>query len=299
MNTIPRSHTARIILRNNHENLVMIRSVEHVIRSFRPAVFRMPKPGSEVVLLLSGGMDSTAAWDTLMSRYKLIVYPIAVRRSVFDPQINSIRKLSRYFQHKYPNRYRIPKIIRWDEFGGLLSQLSHTFASGDMLLDYLAPGTSIVESPGSGANVFFALHAALYAQTLSVVLERHVSTVFYGVTSDDGGHIRTQTFSFLRLMMLVLMRFTGDNNFQFSSPFYEPQLGAFFTKRDVLQRAVRLRVPIQITYSCDKKGLLHCGVCISCQSRKFCFEKSGIVDPTWYMDPESIRARVKRILRLN
>lgn len=53
-------------------------------------------------------------------------------------------------------------------------------------------------------------------------------------------------------------------------------------KSEVLAEAVRLGVPLDMTWSCYLNGAVHCGVCESCNNRKNAFREAGIEDPTKY-----------------
>jgi 7-cyano-7-deazaguanine synthase len=54
------------------------------------------------------------------------------------------------------------------------------------------------------------------------------------------------------------------------------------SKADIVREAVRLNVPIALTWSCYKGGEKACGRCDSCQLRLEGFRKAGLVDPIDY-----------------
>ena len=62
------------------EDLETIRKTEQLLKEKRGYVFRMPPPKSNVILLLSGGLDTVTMWDMLMRIYQLNVYPVFIRR---------------------------------------------------------------------------------------------------------------------------------------------------------------------------------------------------------------------------
>lgn len=59
-----------------------------------------------------------------------------------------------------------------------------------------------------------------------------------------------------------------------------PFLG--MTMADIIVRGAELAVPCERTWSCDRDGELHCGVCRPCQARQRAFVSSGLRDPTAY-----------------
>lgn len=55
-----------------------------------------------------------------------------------------------------------------------------------------------------------------------------------------------------------------------------------WTKAQIAAEAVRLSVPVEITWSCYKGLALHCGRCGTCVERREAFTLAGISDPTEY-----------------
>lgn len=57
------------------------------------------------------------------------------------------------------------------------------------------------------------------------------------------------------------------------------------SKQDIVTEGVRLKVPFNMTYSCYKGDILHCGTCGTCTERREAFELAGVEDPTIYAAP--------------
>ncbi|QQL45709.1 7-cyano-7-deazaguanine synthase QueC [Sulfuriroseicoccus oceanibius] len=55
------------------------------------------------------------------------------------------------------------------------------------------------------------------------------------------------------------------------------------TKTEIAQRGAELGVDFSLTWSCYKGGDIHCGTCGTCVERKEAFRDAGIPDPTEYL----------------
>jgi 7-cyano-7-deazaguanine synthase len=52
-------------------------------------------------------------------------------------------------------------------------------------------------------------------------------------------------------------------------------------RKGIIQLAARLQVPIELTWSCHRDGLEHCGDCYACRQRKEAFNSLGKPDPAF------------------
>lgn len=68
----------------------------------------------------------------------------------------------------------------------------------------------------------------------------------------------------------------GTFGFHLDAPF------TYITKADVVKIGDTLQVPFELTWSCDKNGELHCGICSKCMQRIEAFAEAGVVDSTTY-----------------
>lgn len=55
-----------------------------------------------------------------------------------------------------------------------------------------------------------------------------------------------------------------------------PQAG--LSKAEVVRLGVRLRVPLELTYSCMRGRERHCGTCLQCRARRAAFVEAGVVE---------------------
>lgn len=72
---------------------------------------------------------------------------------------------------------------------------------------------------------------------------------------------------------------------------YDLDLSAPFLDKDkthIAARADQLAVPIGLTWSCYRGGVVHCGRCGTCWERVEALSLAGVVDPTEYEDREAV-----------
>lgn len=273
-----------------YERATLTLALESFIRARRRYVFRLPKPGSSVVLLLSGGMDSAAAWHMLATRFRLTVYPFSVVSGPLDPQYRAVGHIAAYMRKQRAGFFREPKILFVRAQQALTPVFRPELMSPSELLGSFRPEHGLFELPRFWGNTMMYAHwAYLYAQKLRVEERIPIDTVLCGVTSDDGRFVPSQTLTNMRLIMATMMQISQEDSWQFGSVFYEPSVRADMTKAEVTRYLLRTKMPMRHTYSCDRKGILHCGTCLSCQSRKYCIQKAGRMDGTWYLDRNPVR----------
>jgi hypothetical protein len=99
--------------KDNFENQSVLSALENILIAKKGVVFRMPKPGQSVLLLVSGGIDSICLWYLLLKKYQLNVYPVYFlnKLSRRPGQINAIKYYSFFFQQKFPSLFHPIKYI--------------------------------------------------------------------------------------------------------------------------------------------------------------------------------------------
>ena len=263
------------------EDSSLIQAIEGYLKKKKFPLPTTPRPDTKVILLFSGGIDSTVAWYLLVKKYKLVVYPIAILPR-YHPSRLAVKSIANHFRQQFGQLFREPKIVTrtWlaTEF-----TLNHTKIHPSQILELFDPKYNILTLfPGLNAMGF--LDALNYAQHLRITQNVYVNHIFLGVLATDGILIRSQTQTFLRIVQLLVKFLYGDYQLEISSLFCESNTGAAFTKRDVIRLAARYQLPLNRTYSCYSGQLIHCGKCLSCSSRKHAFILSRTDDKTLYLD---------------
>ena len=277
---------AHKLVERKFEDLELINLIEKFFRQKRGYVFKMPKPNTPVILLLSGGIDSIILWAVLMKKYRLIVYPVVfLRKRTFPVSavVSSVNYYSKIYQKKYASYFKSPQF-----FGSPIAQQSlrksttslKTVHSNYFLKNIREDELISVEITGLMAQYAFAAHN--YSEFLLAKLGLKINTIFCAVTPTDGFFVKSQTLSSLRTALLDLCINAQDFSLQFTSPAIEKELGFFHDKINFMKWADKNGISLNRTHSCTNSALIHCGKCIMCYSRKDMFVKAGIKDHTFY-----------------
>jgi 7-cyano-7-deazaguanine synthase len=56
---------------------------------------------------------------------------------------------------------------------------------------------------------------------------------------------------------------------------------AEMNRKQIIRLAIKLKAPIELTWSCHKEGSVHCGSCYACKQRLEAFDDLGLKDPAF------------------
>lgn len=272
------------ITKRRHEDIQAIEAIEQYIIKKRGYVFRPPKQKDAVILLISGGVDSTVAWYLLSSVYHLHVYPLFVTTKKGSAQERSVAHFSRLFQDDFGDRYHAPFTVVHNFLPPEMADVCDAQKlPSETLLDLYDIKTHQLEVHTlSGLNGMSAQIGAMYSVYLKIKRGIAANTIFCAVTARDGIGIGSQTLTSLRATLLYLMRFHDLPSLQYASVFFEKETGWYAIKRDIIAIGAAAGLPLWKTYSCYKSSTRHCGECLGCLSRRYEFKKARVKDPTIY-----------------
>lgn len=281
------------------ENIDLINFIEKHFLKKRGYVFKMPNPGESVILLYSGGLDSTIAWAYLIEKYKLHVYPLILTKKSTFVQQRSINYFEKFFKNKYGNYYHQPLKITSNFFSQKLFKhmLDLKKIHPECLLNYLSENFRVFNFL-PGTNALSPISGIIYQKYLENQYNVKIKAIFLGVLASDGTEIPSQSFTYLRKTLLFLDDFIPFGNLQITSIFFEKELGLFCEKQDIIKLASKLKLPLEKTCSCYRNKLFHCNSCLGCYSRRLGFQKAEIVDKTLYNDKLLIVKRIGKLKKL-
>jgi 7-cyano-7-deazaguanine synthase len=120
-------------------------------------------------------------------------------------------------------------------------------------------------------NIVFYGVAASYAEAFDA------SMVVFGSNADDSKELPDAGPGFIRLMNELVKVGTRRGRENTSIQFVNPLIN--YSKSDVLRLALRMKVPLHLTWSCYEDGPVPCDNCRGCLMRRKAFEEVGALDP--------------------
>lgn len=282
------------------ENPIVLRAATAYLHDARGYAFRLPKRGTPVILLLSGGMDSCVAWHLLIKRHELDVYPLFTDNGRSPGARRAIRAISAWMRDRHAHAWREPYVMPQQY---LPADMERTIRAGRLTPEALLSAYDrkidrIHVSSLHGTNALTATAGATYSQYLRLTTGVSADTIFCGVTGDDGNYVRSQTFTFLRVATVFLTQLYGNERLQYASPFLERETGSLIDKSAYMGWAVAQGFPLEKTYSCSMGTTENCGECMTCRARRHAFEISGITDRTVYVSNDLVSRAIARVRRM-
>jgi len=214
----------------------------------------------KAIVLLSGGIDS--ATTLYMAREKgfrphALIFDYGQRHK---KEIRAARRIAK----KADASLRIVKIPFLKEGSSLLSS-KRKLPSGrpESAIRRAVPSTYV-----PGRNLVFLSVAFSMAESMGA------SAVFIGAHTEDYSGYPDCRKGFLGALEKAVRKGTKAGR---RLKLYAPLINK--SKKDIIRTALKLRVPIENTWSCYEGRKTPCGVCDSCFFRSRAFKELGMKDP--------------------
>ncbi|MEA3378269.1 MAG: 7-cyano-7-deazaguanine synthase [Nanoarchaeota archaeon] len=258
------------IFSNREENLLILKNIEETLLSRRGFIFRPPK-GERVVILASGGLDSTVTMDIIIREWGVKVYPLFIRRkaraTAFEEK--AFDYFMKFYKKRFPDNlmkpYKIemevpPLSLKKYKFKKQLSVLGHPMRNATL------------------QNI-----ATQYATKLESITNENINTILTSTVGDDT--FPHSSLLALRIENLAVCVDSGNWNKQVTSPLIDNQLpNRPFYKKDLILYAQKYKIPLEHTRTCIESTAIPDGTCNECLCRLRAFEAAGVTDPIKYLN---------------
>ena len=223
---------------------------------------------SEAIVLLSGGLDSTTALAMAKEKgYEIIALTFDYGQK-HRRELDSAKKIAKHFKVK--EHVVIPldlgKLLQ-----SSLTQKSIAIPEGRSE-DEMASGIPSTYVPAR--NIVFLSIASSIAES------RGAESVFIAVNAVDFSGYPDCTPEFIAAFQKAVDVGTKAGRTGKGIRIETPLID--LSKAQIVREAFRLKVPLELTWSCYKGGRRACGKCDSCQLRLRGFAEAGFKDPLEY-----------------
>lgn len=217
----------------------------------------------KVVCIMSGGMDSTlSAFMMKNEGYDIIGVHFNYNQRTQTKELKCFNKICDYLNVK--KSYALDL-----DFFEKLGVSALTDKNIDVPISGIQEGIPVTYVPFRN-GIFLSMAAAIAekegAQVISI-----------GVVEEDSSGYPDCRDAYIKSMQQSINLGTKDETkIEIHMPLVKLQ------KFQIVQKAIELKVPLHLTWSCYKDEKIACGVCDSCRLRLNGFKIAGISDPIPY-----------------
>ncbi len=223
----------------------------------------MNNNSKKALCIMSGGMDSTlSAYMIKKSGYEIIAIHFNYDQRTQTKELECFHKICNDLDVK--NKY----VLDLDFFKEIGAS-ALTDKSIDVPTGGVEEGVPVTYVPFRN-GIFLSMAAAIAEKEGAEVIS-------IGVVEEDSSGYPDCRESYIKGMEKSINLGTKDEtNIEIKMPLVHLQ------KSQIVQKALELNVPLELTWSCYKNEIKACGVCDSCRLRLNGFKLAGVKDPIDY-----------------
>ena len=221
----------------------------------------------KVVLILSGGMDST----TLLYKYvkegyliECVSFDYGQKQKIELEHASHLTKMLNV-KHRIIDVSFMKNILTKSSLINNDIAVPHGEYSKDNMLSTVVPNRNTI----------------LLSIAWAIACNENANILAYGAQCGDHylyPDTRPDYFSAINLALRLGTEDCRMDNLQLEAPLLH------LNKEEVIALGLKYGVDYSLTYSCYEGNKLHCGECGACQNRKKAFAKLGLNDPIKYLN---------------
>lgn len=220
----------------------------------------------KAVVILSGGMDSTlSSYIAKNNNYDLIAVHFNYGQRTEKKELKAFRDICK--ELNVLNKYEID-IPFFTQIGAS--------ALTDKTIDIPVDGVE----KGIVPITYVPFRNGIFLSIASAIAEKEEASAMYiGVVQEDSSGYPDCSDSFIQKMQNAINEGTKEETkIEIITPLVH------LSKAQIVEEAIKLNVPLELTWSCYKEEDQACGVCDSCRLRLNGFEKANKKDPIPYKE---------------
>ncbi|HQY52305.1 MAG TPA: 7-cyano-7-deazaguanine synthase QueC [Ignavibacteria bacterium] len=223
----------------------------------------MIKIKPEAVVLISGGMDSALTAAIASIKYNLNFLHVNYGQKTQMRELKAFKDVADHYNVK--NKL-VADISYLKSIGGSsLTDNKMKIKKAD-LKSKVIPSSYV---PFRNANILSI--AVSWAEVINA------TRIFIGaVEEDSSGYPDCRKDFFDAYNKMISKGSKAGSKIKVMTPIIN------LTKKEIVERSIRLNSPLHLTWSCYKENQISCGECDSCALRLRGFQSAGITDPLKY-----------------
>ncbi|WP_297441241.1 7-cyano-7-deazaguanine synthase QueC [Sulfurimonas sp.] len=217
----------------------------------------------KAVCVMSGGMDSTlSAYMMQKEGYEIIAVHFNYDQRTQTKELSCFEKIAQNLDVK-------AKYVLDLDFFKQLGASALTDQNINVPTDGVQEGVPVTYVPFRN-GIFLSMAAA-------IAEKENASVISIGVVEEDSSGYPDCREEYIRAMQKAINLGTKDDTkIEITMPLVH------LKKAEIVQTALDLQVPLELTWSCYKNEDKACGVCDSCRLRLNGFKIAGVKDPIPY-----------------
>jgi 7-cyano-7-deazaguanine synthase len=208
---------------------------------------------ARALVLLSGGIDSATALYLVRNEYDEVYTLNMVYTQAYDSEAEASKKIANEARVKEHLTIYLP----------LFKDIENRY--------HPSPSQTVSAAYLPARNIIFYGIASAYAEALGA------NRIIFGSNANDAEELPDARPEFIQLMNEVVRAGTRAGIEGLPIEITNPLIK--YGKTDVLKLAIKLQVPLQLTWSCYENAKTPCGKCRGCRTRTKAFFAAGINDP--------------------
>lgn len=229
----------------------------------------------EVLVLLSGGLDSATCLALAVQRYgadKVLALTVSYGQK-HKKELDAARRLAQYYQVEQ-------RLLDLEPlFEGSNCSL---LAWSDQAIPQESYSQQLAEVPDSPVSTYVPFRNGLFlSAAASVALSAGCQRIYYGIHRDDAaGSAYPDCSDAFNAAIKEAIYLGSGQALTVEAPFVE------HNKADIVRLGTELGVPYELSWSCYEGREKACGRCGTCIDRRAAFAANGLRDPLPYEDEE-------------
>ena len=260
------------IVKENQKNFkdTLLR-IETILQNERGFITKINKD-SQIVLLVSGGLDSIVSISYIIETFGVEIYPLFIKRGARAEkyEIESALYYVDFYKKKYSGKIHDLFVLEADIPSSALKQ------------DFPKERINAIGHPLRNSTL--QNYAVMYATYLNGKFNTSISTILTGSIGDDTTCPELSILS-LRSQTLNVCLNLGDWSWQITSPLIDPLLSKnTIFKKDLILWAKKREIPLNRTRTCVSDTPIADGTCNECRRRLKVFESLNLKDEVPYLN---------------